>query len=273
MSAAERPDVAAIADIVAAHRIDHRSLGDLPEHLQPGSYEPVEAIMHALHRRIPWETAGWKVGAASREVQRLERLPGPVPGRLYRERIHPSGARLGREVFLNHRNTECEFAFVLDHDLPARPEPYTQEEASAAVTTMIPVMELGDSVFSDWYGSSRYYGPCLDNGGGTALVTGTPTTDWRDTDLAAQRIELRCNGELRRQGRGEAAMGHPLRSLAWLATWTSSYGIDLKAGELLSTGTCTGHCFAAAGDELVADFGRFGEVRVTYTTDDGSETR
>jgi 2-keto-4-pentenoate hydratase len=266
---AEPAAVAAVAEIVAAHRIEHRSMGDLPPELQPASYEPIEAIMHAIHHRIPWPTAGWKVGAASEEVQRLERLPGPVPGRLYRHRIHRSGARLGRRVFINHRNTECEFAFTLDRDLPARTEPYTVAEVGEAVSTMTPVIELGDSVFTDWYGASRYYGPCLDNGGGAGMVVGTATTAWREVDLAEHAIRLYVNGELRKQGKGSAAMGHPLTSLAWLANWTSSYGIDLKADELMSTGTCTGHCFAEAGDEVVADFGPFGEVRVRYTLDDG----
>jgi 2-keto-4-pentenoate hydratase len=269
--APESPEIAAVADIVAEHRIEHRSMGDLPADLQPASYEPIEAIMHAIHRRIPWPVAGWKVGAASEEVQRLERLPGPVPGRLYRHRIHPSGAQLGRRFFINHRNTECEFAFTLDRDLPAREEPYTAAEVGTAVASMTPVMELGDSVFTDWYGASRYYGPCLDNGGGAGIIAGEATSAWRDVDLAEHPIRLYVNGELRKEGKGAAAMGHPLRSLAWLANWTSSYGIDLEAGELMSTGTCTGHCFAEPGDELVADFGRFGEVRVRFTLDDGDE--
>jgi 2-keto-4-pentenoate hydratase/2-oxohepta-3-ene-1,7-dioic acid hydratase in catechol pathway len=40
-------------------------------------------------------------------------------------------------------------------------------------------------------------------------------------------------------------MGHPLTSLTWLVNWLSSRGITLKAGEIVSTGTCTGHCFAS----------------------------
>lgn len=260
----ETGDVAEIADLVARYRMEHRSLDDLPERLQPSSYDSIEAIMLATHRRLPWETAGWKVGAASVEVQKLERLPGPVPGRLFRHRFYPSGSRIPRSSFINHRNTECEFAFILDHDLPAREEPYTAEDLGNAVGALVPVFEIGDSVFPNWYEASRYYGPCLDNGGGAAMVIGQETRDWREVDLAEATIDVYVNGVHRRQGRGSAAMGHPLTSLAWLASWTSSYGIDLKAGELLSSGTCTSHCFADPGDEVVADFGPFGEVRVTY---------
>lgn len=260
----ETATVAEIANLVAQHRIDQTPLFDLPERLQPQNYDSVEAIMLAIQRRLPWETGGWKVGAASLEVQKLERMPGPVPGRLYRRRFYPSGARIARSDFINHRNTECEFAFILDHDLPARDEPYTAAELSYAVGEFVSVLEIGDSVFPNWYEDSRYYGPCLDNGGGAAIVLGEKTRAWRDVDLAEAGIDRYVNGELRRQGKGSAAMGHLLRSLAWLASWTSRHGIDLNAGELLSSGTCTGHYFANPGDEVGADFGPFGEISVTY---------
>lgn len=266
----ETPQIAAIADLVSAHRIARSPLPDLPADIQPADYEPVEGIMHALHRRLPWETAGWKVGAASVEVQRLERLPGPVPGRLYKQGLYASGDRVPASALMNHRNTECEFAFVLEKDLPSRDEPYTFAEISDAVGDLIPVFEIGDSVFPNWYEASRYYGPCLDNGGGAALVLGPRIVDWRDVDLAAATIDLYVNGEHRRTGQGSAAMGHPLQSLTWMANWTSSYGIDLVAGEILSTGTCTSHSFVEQGDEVMADFGPFGQIKVSYGTQDES---
>jgi 2-keto-4-pentenoate hydratase len=34
-------------------------------------------------------------------------------------------------------------------------------------------------------------------------------------------------------------MGHPLDSLAWLANLRSTMGDGLRAGEFVSTGTCT----------------------------------
>ena len=256
--------VAAVADLVASHRVRGTALDDLPEALRPPSYEPVEHIMLALHRRLPWTTVGWKVGAASEEVQKLERLPGPVPGRLFERGLYHSGDTVPASALINHRNTECEFAFMLTEDLPARAEEYTVEEVSAVLGDLVPVLEIGDSVFPNWYDSSLYYGPCLDNGGGAALVLGTPVSDWRDEDLASAPIDQYLNGEFRRRGLGSAAMGNPVASLTWMANWTSSYGIDLLAGEILSSGTCTSHCFAAPGDRITADFGRFGLVEITY---------
>jgi 2-keto-4-pentenoate hydratase len=262
--------VAEVAELIAGARVRHESLDELPERLQRASYNAVETVMLAIHERIPWETAGWKVGAASEEVQRLERLPGPVPGRLYRARMRPSPARLGPSTLINHCNVESEFAFLLGADLRHRDTPYEVADIARAVTTMTPVLEIGDSVFPDWYGSSRYYGPCMDNGGGAALILGRPTDDWRGLDLARAAIDLSVNGRHRRRGYGAAAMGHPLRSLVWLANWTSRHGIDLKRGELISTGTCTSHCFVEPGDEVRADFGALGEVSVAYVAEEGA---
>jgi len=72
------------------------------------------------------------------------------------------------------------------------------------------------------------------------------------------------NGQYRKSGWGRAAMGNPLTSLTWMVNWLSASGRSLGAGEFVSTGTCTGHFFAAPGDHLEADFGEIGRVVVDY---------
>ena len=103
-------------------------------------------------------------------------------------------------------------------------------------------------VFEDWYGSSAYFGSCLDNGGGAALVCGEPIEEWRELDLPNARIAISLNGQYINEGYGHAAMGHPLTSLTWLVNWLAGHGRGMDAGEIVSTGTCTGHCFCAPGE-------------------------
>jgi 2-keto-4-pentenoate hydratase len=105
-------------------------------------------------------------------------------------------------------------------------------------------------VFADWYGASGYFGSCLDNGGGAALVCGDEVADWAQLDLPNTRLSLFLNGSHLNDGFGRAAMGHPLTSLTWLVNWLGERRRGLAAGEIISTGTCTGHCFVAAGDEV-----------------------
>ena len=62
------------------------------------------------------------------------------------------------------------------------------------------------------------------------------------------------------------ALEHPLVPLTWLANELSRTGIGLRAGEIFSSGTCTGMLRARPGETHVADFGAFGEVRVDFSS-------
>lgn len=255
-----------VVELVADARERHASLV-LPERLRTRHWDSITQIVLDLDRRRGLPPVGWKIGAASETVRQAEGVPYPAPGRLYEGAIHPSGSTLPPELFINYRNNECEFAFLMRDELAPRDEVYTEAEVAAAIEGMMLALEIGDTVFEDWYGVSAYLGSSLDNGGGAALVHGPLIADWQSLDLANTRIDLSLNGTYLKSGTGAAAMGHPLTSLTWLVNWLSSRGIALGAGEIISTGTCTGHCFAAPGDEVRAVFDGIGEVSVHYAPD------
>lgn len=260
LTAAEVEEAAAI---ISGARAARRS-AHLPETLRTRDWGSVEAVMERANALLGWPHGGWKIGAASREVQQAEGVPGPAPGRLRADAIFASPARLPRALFINYRCSECEFAFRLGRDLPPRARPYDEAEVADAVAGLLPALEIGDTVFEDWYGASGYLGPLMDNGGAAALVHGAPVVDWQGLDLAAARIDLAFNGRVVKSGHGSAAMGHPLTALTWMANWLSERGQTLRAGEIVSTGTCTGHFFAAPGDRLEVDFGPLGRVVAEY---------
>jgi 2-keto-4-pentenoate hydratase len=171
---------------------------------------------------------------------------------------------LDPQLFINFRNCECEFAFELGVDFPAREKPYREADVRAGIESLFPALELGDCVFPDWYGASAYFGSCLDNGGGAALVEGTRMRDWRGIDLARAGIHLHMNGEYIKSGVGSSAMGDPVRSVTWMINWARAHGKEVGAGEVVSSGTCTGHCFAAPGDVVRGDFPELGSVEVRF---------
>jgi 2-keto-4-pentenoate hydratase len=237
---------------------------ELPEPLRTREWGSVMRVLLALDETLGRPGVGWKVGAASQEIRRAEGLPGPCPGVLYQGTVFPSGSVLPSELFINYRNCECELAFYLAKDFPARDEPYTELDARAGIDYLVPVLEIGDMVFSDWYGASAYFGSCLDNGGGAALVHGSPVRDWQDVPLAASGMDAYLNGRYIKSGSTDAAMGNPVTSLTWLLNWSREHGRDVRAGEVVSTGTCTGHLFAARGDTVRADFGPLGVVEANF---------
>jgi 2-keto-4-pentenoate hydratase len=258
-------EIARIVELIATARLDRRTL-DLPERLRTRDWPSVMRVMLALDHRLGWTGAGWKIGAASAEIRRAENVPGPAPGRIYRHTVRESPATLPSSMFINYRNAECEFAFRTGADLPPRAAGYTEAEVRAAIVTMHPALEIGDSVFADWYGTSAFFGTSLDNGGGAALVLGPAVDDWAALDLPATKISVCLDGVHLKDGYGRAAMGHPVTSLTWLVNWLSDEGIGLPAGAVVSTGTCTGHTFAAPGDRVTAAFAGVGTVTADFDT-------
>ncbi len=262
-SALNADEVAAVVDLIATGRRTRKSVV-LPLELRTLDWLSVEKVILGLDESLGREGSGWKVGAASAEIRRAEGLPSPSPGRFYRDTMFDTGAALGPELFINYRNVECEFAFQLGRSFEARGEPYSEEEVAHGVDSLFPALEIGDTVFQDWYGASGYFGSCLDNGGGAAFVAGTKFSDWRSLDLTNAGMDLYINEYYIKSGLGSAAMGHPLTSLTWLVNWANAHGRTVTSGEVISTGTCTGHCFALPGDIVSADFGALGFVQVEF---------
>jgi len=256
-------EVHVVVDLIAAGRRGRHAV-DLPESLRTRDWSSVELVVLGLDEKLGRDGAGWKIGAASDEIRKAEGLPSPSPGRFYRDTIFDNGAALGPELFINFRNVECEYAFQLGRDFDVRDEPYCAGEVSDGVESLFPALEIGDTVFLDWYGASGYFGSCLDNGGGAAFVEGTKIRDWRSVDLNAAGMDLYLNEFYIKSGRASAAMGHPITSLTWMINWARTHGRSVVAGEVVSTGTCTGHCFAAPGDVVSADFGDLGFVQVEF---------
>lgn len=262
-SALDEAELAEVVSLIAeGRRARHTVL--LPERLQTRHWPSVTRVSLALDDRLGWETFGWKIGAASEEIRRSEGVPSPSAGRLYSRGRSFSPAHLPAELFVNYRNCECEFAFELGLDFPARERAWTEADARAGIESLMPVLEIGDTVFEDWYGASAYFGSCMDNGGAAAFVQGPKCHDWAQLDLAQAGMSVYINDNYVKSGVGKAAMGNPVTSLAWLLNWLREEGLGVPAGEVVSTGTCTGHLFVLPGDTVRADFAELGTVEATF---------
>ena len=75
---------------------------------------------------------------------------------------------------------------------------------------------------------------------------------------------MTINGALHGTGTGDRALGDPMNVLLWLANQQSAAGRGLKAGEIVSTGTCTGLDAVRPGDHARADFGELGMVEILF---------
>jgi 2-keto-4-pentenoate hydratase len=101
-----------------------------------------------------------------------------------------------------------------------------------------------------------------DNAQQKAFVLGEPVplTDALRLDRVEARVSV--NGEEVARARGEAVGGDPLRSVAWLARKLGEYGLALRAGDLIMTGSFTRQFPLAPGHRVRAEFEGAVEVAV-----------
>src|SRR5205814_6036348 len=144
-----------------------------------------------------------------------------------------------------------------------RSTPYTVQQVLDAVDTLHPTIEIPDSRFSDFAGAGEAQ-LIADNACAHLFVLGPATTsDWRALDLVEQRPVVTMRG---RQfiGHGKNVLGDPRIALTWLANELRQLGVTLKAGRVVTTGTCHAPLPIQAGDFFEADFGSIGKVSVTF---------
>jgi 2-keto-4-pentenoate hydratase/DNA-binding MarR family transcriptional regulator len=203
---------------------------------------------------------GWKIAATSEAGQKHINVAGPLAGRIFSERVIPDGgtaSMAGNAMAVG----EPEFAFRIGRSLPARPTPYSVDEILGAVDTLHPAIELPDSRFADFVKAGEAQ-LIADNACAHLFVLGAPTAaDWRAVDLVAHRPVITLRGQ-RFVGYGGNVLGDPRVALAWLANELRGLGVTLKAGEVVTTGTCHPPLPIQSGDRFEADFGIFGKVSV-----------
>ena len=206
---------------------------------------------------------GWKIAATSEAGQKHINVAGPLAGRIFSERVIPDGgtaSMAGNEM----RVGEPEFAFRIGRDLPPRPAPYSVGDVLAAVDTLHPAIELPDSRFADFVKAGE--AQLIADQSLRASVRPWPARDCR---LARGRSGRAPAGghaarpafcRLRRH-----VLGDPRVALTWLANELRTLGVTLKAGEVVTTGTCHPPLPIQSGDRFEADFGIFGRVSVALS--------
>src|SRR5262245_34153664 len=133
--------------------------------------------------------AGWKVGATVRAVQVFEGHDGPLPGRVFADRLFDSGAKIPANLFRGAK-VECEFAFRLTKELPAGNGPVTRDQIAGSLT-FHPAFEIAASRYAPGTGNraSTTFDGVADNGTGGAAVIGPAVTDWQELPFETMEID------------------------------------------------------------------------------------
>ncbi len=253
----------AASDILTKAWNNGEKLDALPPNMRPATRAEGYAIQARIEALSSKPLFGWKIAATSDAGQRHIGVDGPLAGRLLAERVMPAGSTIGLEGNLM-RVAEVEFAFRMGTDLPPRELPYHQDEVLAAVAGLHPAIEVPDSRYSRF---TEVGAPQLiaDNACAHLFVLGPPTdTDWRAIDLSRQRVTGKVRGCYEREGVGANALGDPRIALTWIANELSRLGVTLKAGQVITTGTCVVPLEVQPGDTVEADLGDIGRTTISF---------
>ena len=234
----------------------------LPEDLAPRSREEAYAIQALIETQSSKPLAAWKIAATSVAGQQHIGVSGPLAGRYIAERVVKSAGII--PFGNNHMKVaEIEFAFRFGQDVPPRNRPYTKDEAMEAVSHLHPAIEVPDSRYLrfETVGDQALI---ADNACADWLCVGDAAPDlWRSLNLAAFTPMGEIRGKAKVPGKGSNVLGSPLTALAWFVNEMTALGVTLKAGQLVSTGTCLVPMPIMSGDHVTGDFGPLGRVEAT----------
>jgi len=208
-------------------------------------------------------SVGFKVGSTSAEAQKILGTTEPGASPVLFDYFFESPAKILVDV-AHEPAVEGEFALRLARDLPPRDEEYSFDDVWDAVEGVAGAIEVVGSRFVGGLAGKGRLLTTADFGANIALAVGPWTSDWKGFDLAAHEVHVSLDGMARESGIGARALGHPVNVLQWLANKQSQTGRGLLAGEIISTGTCTGLLSVAPGDNVVADFGALGQVEIRF---------
>ena len=220
-------------------------------------------LQHAISELADVDIVGFKIGATSKAALIALGLNGSFHGPLFDCYFRDHGADV--PLWAQHKAIlEVEVAVGLDADLPTRDAEYTPEDVAAAAAWISPAFEIVATRFDiELAGNGNLL--IADSGANLDFILGNKTTDWSSFNLMNHPVQLYLNDDAVANGHsGMSLYGQPFGAVAWLANHHTIRDRGLKAGDVITTGTCTGMTSIAAGDQARADFGPLGAVTASF---------
>jgi 2-keto-4-pentenoate hydratase len=205
---------------------------------------------------------GHKIGLSSPVMQQMMGVDEPDFGHLLTDMIVEDGTVVDVSSMC-HPRIEVEVAFVLGAALPGD---CTAADVLAATDYVTAAIELIDSRILNW--RIGIIDTIADNASSGKFVLGRHRVAPDAVDLAAVDAALYSGfggrDVLVTRGSSSAVLGHPANAVAWLARTLSAYDVELEAGHIVLSGSCTRAVDVAKGDHFRADLTGLGEVFVEF---------
>ena len=203
---------------------------------------------------------GKKIGVTSKSVQTMLGVYQPDFGYLTNDMAFNSGEEMPIKDKLIQPGAEGEIAFLLKKDITG--PGVTVADVLAATECVMPCFEIVDSRIENW--EITIYDTIADNASCGLFMLGDNVISPRKIDLATCGIVMEKNGNIISTGAGAAALGSPVNCVVWLANTLGKYGISLKAGEIILSGSLVPLEKVQSGDSMRLSIGGIGSASVRF---------
>jgi len=255
------------AEILYNSRINLKRIKKLPEECVPQSLKEAYDIQDKLVNKYLTvdksnSLIGKKIGCTNKAAQAQLNINDSFFGNMFSKNISKS------KCIINSKNyfspfVEPEFSFVMKDELDILKAPYKPDVVCESISAVLPSIELVDSRFEDWtvVGVKNLI---ADNAVHAHWIYGDEINNLNSINFNNHSVDLLINGKLIDKGNSSNVLGNPINSLTWLINNLALYGKSLPKNSYISTGTCTPAIPIQKGDEVIADFGKLGDVSFIY---------
>jgi 2-keto-4-pentenoate hydratase len=259
---------AARAALVSARRHAH-GIAECPAAWRPIDLAEAYRLQNAVIGDLGGG-AGWKVAAVTAEQQRNLGVAQPVAASLPKASMHDASTRPARLRIADFiaPKIECEFAFQLRQDLPPRHDgTYSRAEVVRAIEAMRIAIEIVDPRWPAGSGTLAEVADGFNNG---AFAAGRSVREWQTLDFAAVAIVLTVaapgqpTSELALGSGGAILDGDPFGTVVMLANALPEGGPGLRAGDIVTTGSCSGAPHIPGPGLYRAEFSGLGNVEIVF---------
>ena len=208
---------------------------------------------------------GWKIGLTSKAMQSALNIDIPDSGILFDDMFFDDGGTVPAGRFIQPR-IEAEIAFVMK--APLSGPDVSIDHVLDATDYITPALEILDTrierVNKETGKIRTFFDTISDNAANAGIVIGGRAADPREADLRWIGAILSRNGEVEETGLGAGVLDHPAKGIAWLANRLHQYGMQISAGQVVLSGSFVRPVEARHGDRIVADFGPFGTINLSF---------
>ncbi|RJX29733.1 MAG: 2-keto-4-pentenoate hydratase [Desulfarculus sp.] len=204
---------------------------------------------------------GKKIGLTNIAVQKARGISEPDYGHIMDVLMGNQDLPLKLSALTSAPAVEAELAFVLNKDLQG--PGVTAGKVIEATAGVMPALEIVERRFFPLCKSVK--DSICDNAACGRIVLGAKLTPVPGLDFRTIGLVIEKNGQPIDMSCSAAVLGSPAESVAWLANKLAGYGVGLKAGEIVMSGSIGLMHAAQAGDCFYAHFGNgVGSVKVSF---------